>query len=444
MNASKSKVKNNKQSSSHELSPREVALDGLVQIIHKGRSLADLQIHFNKHQHSALIREMVFGVCRWFYYFEHQAKQHLKKPIRKKDHDVLLIIFLGMYQLQFMNTSDHAAVHETVNLVFKIRKKWAKGLVNALLRKYSQIDFENIKSIDHALTYPSWMQQKINHDWPKEASDVFQYGNNKAALSLRLNSNKISSAGFLEQLDKQEIEYQLEETLPAYVRLLQAHNVVELPGFEQGAFYVQDGSAQMASQLLDVKKGMRVLDACAAPGGKSTHLVELSEDATVIAVEKDAKRIQRLKDNVQRLGHDMTILCGDASKPADWFDGELFDRILIDAPCSASGIIRRHPDIKLLRRAEDIDQLAQLQADILKALWPLLKQGGELLYCTCSIFKQENEQQLASFLEQHNDASEMKIEPFTWSKERPVGLQILPLEHGFDGFYYAKLIKSES
>ena len=421
---------------------REVALDCLVQIVNKGRSLAELQAHLNEHQHGALIREMVFGVCRFFYYFESKVKQHLKKPIRKKDNDVMLVVFLGMYQLQFMNTSDHAAVHETVNLVFKIRKKWAKGLVNALLRKYAQADWESPEDINHAITYPEWMRQSIKTDWPDEQESIFLHGNEKAAISLRINAQKIQSSEFLTQLSEQSIDAQCDKTMPDFVRLTQAQNIMELPGFDQGVFYVQDGSAQMASKLLDVKDNMRVLDACAAPGGKSTHIAELAKDLTIIAVEKEEKRIKRLKDNIQRLGHDISVMCGDASKPTDWFDGELFDRILIDAPCSASGIIRRHPDIKLLRRADDIGQLVVLQAAILKALWPLLKQGGELLYCTCSIFKQENEQQVAAFIQQTIDCSEISIVAFPWAQSRSVVLQVLPSEHGHDGFYYAKLKKS--
>jgi 16S rRNA (cytosine967-C5)-methyltransferase len=171
--------------------------------------------------------------------------------------------------------------------------------------------------------------------------------------------------------------------------------------------------------------------------------VELAEDISVVAIEKEEKRILRLKENIKRLGHDINVLCGDASNPTDWFNGELFDRILIDAPCSASGIIRRHPDIKILRRDDDIEVLAEIQKQILTALWPLLKQGGELLYCTCSIFKQENEQQVASFIEEHDDCVELKMVPFHWAQARPVGLQVLPSEHGHDGFYYAKLKKQE-
>ncbi len=421
---------------------REVALDCLVQIVTKGRSLSELQSHLNEHQHAAQIREMVFGVCRWFYYFDAMAKTQLKKPIRKKDHDVLLIIFLGMYQLQFMHTSDHAAVNETVNLVFKIRKKWAKGLVNALLRQFAKKSFDELDYMDQALSYPQWVSDMINQDWPEEKNDVFTYGNQKAFISLRVNSKKIGITDFLKQLTECDIDFELDSTLPAYIRLTHAQDVTNLPGFEQGAFYVQDGSAQMASQLLDVKHGMRVLDACAAPGGKGTHIAELGENIKIISVENESKRIQRLNDNIKRLGHDISVVCGDASSPADWFEGELFDRILIDAPCSASGIMRRHPDIKVLRRAEDIDQLTSLQAKILNALWPLLKPGGELLYCTCSIFKQENELQIASFLQQHKDCFEIKIKPMHWAQQRPVGLQVLPSKYGHDGFYYAKVKKA--
>jgi len=422
---------------------RELALECLIQVVIKGRSLAELQSHLNEHQQAALVREMVFGVCRWFYYFDAVAKTQLKKPLRKKDHDVLLIIYLGMYQLQFMHTSDHAAVHETVNLVFKIRKKWAKGLVNALLRSYIKQVSGSSLEIDQASSYPQWMRDKIKSDWPDYCDDIYQFNNQKAAIALRINTKKVTVDDYLKKLEAQAIGFDGDEAMPAFVRLEHAQNVMQLPGFEQGELYVQDGSAQMASSLLNIKQDMRVLDACAAPGGKSTHIAELADDVQIVAVEKEANRIQRLKDNINRLGHKISVVCGDAAEPNQWFSGELFDRILIDAPCSASGIIRRHPDIKILRREEDIAQLAQSQMSILNALWPLLKVGGELLYCTCSIFKQENEDQIALFLEQHTECSELKMEPFSGSQPRPFGLQVLPSSHGHDGFYYAKLTKNQ-
>ncbi len=433
MNTSATKIKD----------ARDVALDCLIQIHTKGRSLAELQTHLNEHQHAALIREMVFGVCRWFYYFDTVVREQLKKPLRKKDHDILLIIYLGLYQLQFMNTSDHAAVNETVNLVFKVRKKWAKGLVNALLRAFSKKQIKT-EEIEEMSSFPIWMTERFTDDWPESTADIAHFSNQKASIALRINNKKSTVKDYLNLLTESDIAYETDNALPYYVRLKHTQNVMQLPSFDKGAVYVQDGSAQMASQLLNVQDNMRVLDACAAPGGKSTHLAELTNNADIIAVEKEQKRIQRLEDNIKRLGHEITIVCGDAAEPKSWFKGDLFDRILIDAPCSASGIIRRHPDIKLLRRAEDIEQLVKLQAKILAALWPLLKVGGELLYCTCSIFKQENELQVATFIEQHDDCSEIKIEPFSWGQQRPIGLQVLPSAYGHDGFYYAKLTKNKN
>lgn len=420
---------------------REVALNSLIQVVVHGRSLSELQSNINQHQHAALIREMVFGVCRWYFYLDRDAKQMLKKPLRKKDNDVLLVIFLGMYQLQFMKTSDHAAVHETVNLVQKIKKKWAKGLVNALLRQCSKKPNDTIRKEDYFQSYPDWMIQKIKQDWSDKASDIVKYGNEKAETFLRINRTKTTTEQFVEKLSLKNISFNLNELLPSFVQLTQAENVMELPGFEQGLFYVQDGSAQMSAQLLDVKEGMKILDACAAPGGKTTHIAELADNLTITAVEKELQRIQRLKDNIQRLGHNINVVCGDASTPEEWSNGDSYDRILVDAPCSASGIMRRHPDIKILRRQDDIKALNILQSQILNALWPLLKTEGELLYCTCSIFKEENEQQITKFIEHHDDCVEVALKPFDWSIQRPVGLQVLPDSHGFDGFYYAKLKK---
>ncbi len=422
---------------------REAALGCLIDIVCKGRSLAELQPQLNQHAHSALIREMVFGVCRWFYYFEHASKALLKKPLRKKDTDVVLIVYLGMYQLQFMQTSDHAAVHETVNLVNKIRKKWAKGLVNALLRKFSKTELDESSKPYHQASFSDWMREKIKQDWPEQAPLIFQHSNEKAAISLRINTQKTTKVSFIKQLDAIDVDYQLDQHLAQNVTLAQAQNVVELPGFNQGEFYVQDGSAQMASQLLNVAPGMRVLDACAAPGGKTSHIAELATQLDIVAIEKEPKRIERLKENMTRLGHQVKLICADAIEPNTWFDGQQFDRILVDAPCSASGIIRRHPDIKILRREADVAELVAIQGAMLNALWPLLKSGGELLYCTCSIFKQENELQIDAFVTQQSDCVEIDIPCFDWAEKRPRGLQVLPSTHGKDGFYYAKLYKQD-
>lgn len=423
---------------------REAALGCLLEILNKGQSLSELQSAINQHDDSAIIREMVFGVCRWYHYLNKESSKHLKKPLKAKDNDLLTIIFLGMYQILFMKTSDHAAVNESVNLVYKVKKKWAKGLVNAILRKFCG-QTVSLDSAAHEASFADWMSQLIKDNWSQQAEQVFHYSNEKAPICLRINEKKTTLERFTEKLDEQDISYQLVAELPQGIVLNKSQNITQLPGYESGEFYVQDGSAQMASLLLDVQEGMNVLDACAAPGGKTSHIAEIVptlQQQNLTALEIEANRIQRLNDNFKRLGHQVNVLCGDAANPDTWFNGQLYDRILVDAPCSASGIIRRHPDIKLLRRESDIADLAATQWSILNALWPLLKQGGELLYCTCSIFKQENEQQIERFIKQHSDCVEINIDAMSWGEKRPRGIQVLPSTFGKDGFYYAKLAKT--
>lgn len=418
---------------------RYVALACLIEIVKKGHSLAELQPLLNQHEQSAWIRECVFGVCRWYYLLEQLSSKYLKKPLKAKDQDIQLIIFIGMYQLIFMRTSAHAAVNETVKLVNIIKKQWAKGLVNALLRKASDIAFED-SSESHQASFPAWMQQKFESDWPN-SNDLFKWSNTKAPLCLRINSQKLSRAQYVAKLKQHNIAYKISEYLPHSIAITQSQDVSQLPGFEQGEFYIQDESAQKAALLLNIEPKMRVLDACSAPGGKSTYLAELSNNIHLTLIDKESSRIERMQENLKRLGHTATLLCADASEPQQWFDGSQFDRILLDAPCSASGIIRRHPDIKLLRKLSDIDDLTSTQAKLLKQLWPLLKTGGEMVYCTCSIFKEENEQQIQQFLATQPNAKEIKITDVPWGETRPYGIQVLPNQHGFDGFYYAKLRK---
>lgn len=420
---------------------RTVAYGCLLDIIIKGQSLAEIQPQINNHSNNALIREMVFGVCRWFYLLEKQSKDLLQKPLRKKDTDVSIIIYLGMYQLRFMSTQSHAAVHETVNLIKKIKKPWAKALINAILRKYSKLEHAELTAEDHQNSFPDWLKLQITNDWESLADSCFIYSNLKAPLSIRVNRKLCSIDEYTHKLTSLGFEYELDPSQKYCINFAQSFNIAKLPGFETGEFYVQDGSAQFAAELLNVADGHNILDACAAPGGKTSHIAELANNLIITALEREPSRIERMQQNLKRLGHKATIICGDASDTKPWFKGILYDRILIDAPCSATGIIRRHPDIKSLRKSTDIEALNKIQFSILNALWPLLKKGGELLYCTCSILKSENENQIARFLKHSKDCEEIKIEVIPWGHVGSFGIQVLPNTHNKDGFYYAKLRK---
>jgi len=390
----------------------------------------------------AFIQALCYGVCRNFHRLDYILSQMLDKPL--KDLDVKALALIGLYQLKFMRVKSHAAVSETVLAARK--KPWAKALINALLRSYlrGQEGFEqkadNVKSA--LVSHPDWLIQQIEQDWPIQAQQIFQQNNEQPPMALRVNLANISQDQYLQKLRDQGIEAEAVSFCRSAILLNKPAVVDILPGFNEGWVSVQDTAAQLAAELLDVQIGHRVLDVCAAPGGKAAHILEHQPKVReLVAVDIDKLRLQRVNDNFQRLKLSAKLIVGDASKPEDWWDGQLFDRILLDVPCSALGVIRRHPDIKLLRRAEDINTLHVLQQRIMTAVWPLLAPGGIMLYATCSILKQENEQQIEAFLATNANAIEVPINA-DWGLVRRYGRQILTGESAMDGFYYA-LIRKE-
>ncbi|MGZ8221152.1 MAG: 16S rRNA (cytosine(967)-C(5))-methyltransferase RsmB, partial [Methylobacter sp.] len=364
------------------------------------------------------------------------------KPL--KDADVKALALVGLYQLKFMRVKPHAAVSETVLAARK--KPWAKSLINAVLRTYL-LDQEGLehkadKCQVAALSHPDWLVKQIEQDWPEQALRIFLENNQQPPMVLRVNLSKTSREDYLQLLTGQDIAAEPVSFCPSAIMLDKPVPVDLLPGFAGGLVSVQDTAAQLAAGLLDVQPGHRVLDVCAAPGGKTAHILETQPQLKeLVAVDIDESRMQRVGENLQRLNLHAKLVVGDAAKTQDWWDGQPFDRILLDAPCSALGVIRRHPDIKLLRRAEDIGQLQALQKSILQAVWPLLAPGGLLLYATCSILKQENEQQVQAFLAEHADAVELSIDA-DWGVAGVCGRQILTGESAMDGFYYARLVKA--
>ena len=396
----------------------------------------------------AFIQELCFGVCRWYFRLDLISQRLLNKPFKAKDQDVFALLLIGLYQLIYMRIPAHAAIHESVAACTDINKLWSKGLVNAVLRRFlrEQPTIEAALQNSPVFTYahPEWLINRLKASWPEDWATLCQTNNERAPLTLRVNQQKLARDDYLSLLEQANISASPCQWAHHGVRLHNPCNVELLPGFKDGAVSVQDEAAQLAADLLLLKPGMRVLDACAAPGGKTCHIIEAQPAVDlVIALDIDALRVDRIHQNLTRLGRSdkVHVVVGNAATPESWWDAQLFDRILLDAPCSATGVIRRHPDIKLLRRDQDIDKLAVEQLSLLTAMWPLLKPGGVLLYATCSILAEENEQVLNQFFNSHADAQHDLIIA-DWGVERAVGRHILPSDKGPDGFYYARLIKS--
>lgn len=389
----------------------------------------------------AFVQALCYGVCRYYHRLDFILSQLLDKPL--KDLDIKALALIGLYQLQFMRVKPHAAVSETVAAARK--KPWAKALINALLRSYlreqDRIDRQADQEPSAAVSHPHWLIEQIQQDWPRQFSQLLSENNRQPPMVLRVNLARTNREHYLNLLAERGIGSAPVEFCASALILDNPVSVDLLPGFEQGLVSVQDTAAQLAAQLLDVQPGQRVLDVCAAPGGKAAHILESQPQLKeLVAVDIDASRMQRVSENLQRLKLEASLLVADAANPVAWWDGQPFERILLDAPCSALGVVRRHPDIKLLRRPEDIAPLQALQKHILDAVWPLLTSGGVLLYATCSILKRENEQQIQAFLAEHGDAAQLPIEA-GWGSGREFGRQIFTGESAMDGFYYARIIK---
>jgi 16S rRNA (cytosine967-C5)-methyltransferase len=361
------------------------------------------------------------------------------------------LLCIGLYQLSDTRIPDHAAVSMTVEAARLLRQPKFSSLVNAVLRNFRRKNIGDTEPPNDEVRYshPAWMIEQLQADWPKDWQHVLQANNERAPMWLRVNQRNNSTAEYLQKLASlTEEEHSLLPGIDSAIRLASPVAVTELPGFDRGDASVQDGAAQLAAIWLSAgaTDGERILDACAAPGGKTGHLLELAGPKTTLsAIDSDEKRLLRVSDNLERLGLHATLVHADASNPEEVDELGDFDRILLDAPCSATGVIRRHPDIKLLRRKSDIADLAGLQGRILRALWPGLKPGGRLLYVTCSVLAQENEAVVDDFLQQTDDAIEDNVLPNNNIRDlmhvKTSGFQILPGTGGVDGFYFAGIEK---
>lgn len=420
--------------------------NAIYDVLENGRSLRDVlpayqQNHAPKDQ--AWLQEMCFGVLRQLPLLQHWLREMLDKPLKSKAKVIEHLLMLGFYQLQFSRVSQHAAVAETVAAAPALKNQHLKGLVNAILREFVRRDMgQQIPDVPHVKAgMPKWLFKRVQQHYGDMAADIFAEMHQRGPMWLRVNQAKTSVSAYTAQLQAAGIDFEHSASHPDAILLASPMPVETLPGFDAGLFAVQDGAAQLAAQLLAAKPGERVLDACAAPGGKTCHIIETQPDlASCVALDVDAARLQRVTENLQRLGHQAQLVAADAADINTWWDGQYFDRILLDAPCSATGVIRRHPDIKWLRKSADIQQLQQLQRTILQALWQTLKPGGTLLYATCSILPDENREQIAWFLQQQPDA---KLDGIVdGESDTAPGRQILPGEENMDGFYYARLIKA--
>ncbi len=384
-----------------------------------------------------LLAALVLGSLRWHHRLEWQAQRLLERPLARRQAALAALLRVGLLQLQELRIPAHAAVSATVDAAALLGARRAQGLVNAVLRRFQrereQLERAAGEVPEARFSHPGWLIDALRADYPSAWQAILDANNAPPPLWLRVNLTRTTRAAYIEKLAAAGIGGAAAPDVDSAVLVAEPVGVEALPGFAAGEVSVQDLSAQRAAALLEVAPGQRILDACAAPGGKTGHILEAAGGrCELYAVDRDARRIGLVRDNLARLGLPAELVTGDATTPQDWWDGKPFDRILVDAPCSASGIIRRHPDIKVLRRPPDVDRVIELQAGLLRALWPLLAPGGRLLYATCSVLQRENEAQIAAF----------RVEEPTI--EAPAGvaaLQLLPEEAAGDGFYYAWLRK---
>ncbi len=393
----------------------------------------------------SLVQELCYGVLRWHPRLAALAQALLPRPLRRRDADLYSLLLVGLYQLAHLNIPAHAAVDETVTAAGSLGRAWGAGLVNGVLRSYARNRDALTAQVEcrepARFAHPQWIVDGVRAAWPDHWQQVLEANNARPPMHLRVNTSRISRADYLELARDGGLAVLPVPQVPSGVVLDAPREVARLPGFADGLVSVQDGAAQLAVPMLELAAGHRVLDACAAPGGKTAHIAE-SEPALarLVALERDPTRAARLTDNLRRLRLKAETHIADATQTGTWWDGNPFDRILLDAPCSATGVIRRHPDIKCLRRAGDIAALSAAQDALLEALWPLLDSGGMLLYATCSVLPQENAQRMAAFLDRHPEATPRQIR-LPVGRPCSIGHQVLPGEGGMDGFYYAGLVK---
>ena len=411
--------------------------------VQQGQSLASvLPAHLSKvaERDRALFHELVLGTLRQWYALKSITLPLLVKPLNNETVETCL--YVGLYQVLCTRVASHAAISETVTAAKQLGYQALSGVVNAILRRVSRETSEFQTALAKAHGLPSWLYKRLKKDWPEQLEQLTQTLKQTAPLTLRVNTRQISREDYLEILQEQEIAAEACTVSEVGIVMLQNVHIPDLPGFDEGIFSVQDEHAQLCAMLLPNLDGKVVVDACAAPGGKTAHLLEKFQPKKLIALDQDAKRLLRVSENLERLQLNqeaqVEILAADATT---WNASEAVDCIVLDAPCSAIGVLRRHPDIRLLRQSNDIQQTVALQQQILQQMWQQLKVGGTLLYITCSVLKAENEQQMQQFFSEHQNAKEVKIDA-NWGITQLYGRQLLPKEGRGDGFYYCRIEKT--
>ncbi|MDJ0741522.1 MAG: 16S rRNA (cytosine(967)-C(5))-methyltransferase RsmB [Gammaproteobacteria bacterium] len=425
---------------------RQAALASVLAVL-DGRSLDDAlgAAAALDDRDRAFSAELSYGVCRWYRRLDALIGALLQKPFKARDRDLHVLLLLGAYQLLYSRVPPHAAVSTSVEISRRLGKGWASRLVNGVLRRL-QREYDALAArvdADPAMRFalPDWLYTAIREAWPAQAASVCAALQQRPPMTLRIDTRQISRTDYAARLAAAGIPARPHATVATALVLDDAVAVARLPGFADGLVSVQDAGAQLAAGHLDLHPGQRVLDACAAPGGKTLDMLQRVDDLAVTALDIDAERLQRVADNLQRGRVVATLSQGDAARPqgSDW-GAQRYDRILVDAPCSATGVLRRHPDIRLLRRADDIVALGRRQRAILDALWPLLAPGGRLLYVTCSLLPAENREQADAFAARHADALAVVL-PTRPGSATGKGVQLLPGVDATDGFFYAAFEK---
>jgi 16S rRNA (cytosine967-C5)-methyltransferase len=395
----------------------------------------------------AFARHLAYGVLRWLGALEWLAGQLLRRPLKPRDRDVHRLLLVGLFQLWQDQAAAHAAIHEAAEGARQLGKPWAVGVINAVLRRFQREQeawLARLAETDERFAHPPWLLDRLRQDWPSDWEAIAAANNRAAPLWLRLGRG--ADRGELERRLRHEgFSVTAHPDAPGALAVAPAAAAEAIPGFREGLLSVQDPAAQLTAGLLQLAPGLRVLDACAAPGGKACHILELCPDVELTALDRSPERLERVRENFGRLGltghPGLRLLAADAAEPDEWWDGRAFQRILLDVPCSATGVVRRHPEIKWLRTPQQVDEAVRLQARLLERLWPRLETGGILLYATCSVLKDENDKQVEQFVARRADAEWVPIDA-GWGRELGHGRQILPGDRDMDGFFYARLRKT--